>query len=187
MQGYRVGPGTYTAVLSVEGEESRQSFEVLVDPMLDLTPADYEEQQTYLAGLYAYTDEIHASVNQMNAVKEQVANFVGLAKDREEGAPIVSAGEALIEKIDTWKTYIIQEKQKTFQDVINFPNKLNAPVHLYDVFRRWGRALRSLKENGNATMISLQNGWRFKKRCRRFWMTMCPRLTRCINNRRCRR
>lgn len=39
---------------------------------------------------------------------------------------MVTAGESLIEKIDEWRQQIIQEKQKTFQDVINFPNKLNA-------------------------------------------------------------
>ena len=126
MQGYRVAPGTYTAVLSVDDVESRQSFDVLADPMVDLSPADYEEQQTYLANLYAYTDEMHVSVNRMNAVKKQVEGFVDLAKERDDGAPIVTAGEELVEKIDNWKKQIIQEKQKTFQDVINFPNKLNA-------------------------------------------------------------
>ena len=126
LQGYRVPPGTYMAVLSVDGEESRQSFEVLADPMVDLAPADYEEQQSYLASLYAYTDEIHVSVNRLNAVKDQVESFVGFAKEREDGAPVVTAGEALVEKIEAWKKHIIQEKQKTFQDVINFPNKLNA-------------------------------------------------------------
>ena len=126
LQGYRVPPGTYTAVLAVDGEEARQSFDVLVDPMLDLTPADYEEQQTYLADLYGHADTIHRSVNRMNAVKKQVEGLVDLVKEREDGAPIVTAGEELVAKIDTWRQQIIQEKQKTFQDVINFPNKLNA-------------------------------------------------------------
>ena len=126
MQGYRVAPGTFTAVLAVDGEESSQSFDVMPDPKFNLTPADYEEQQTYLASLYAYTDEMHVSVNRMNAVKEQLEGLVSFAKEREEGAPIVTAGNALIGKIDDWKKHIIQEKQKTFQDVINFPNKLNA-------------------------------------------------------------
>ena len=126
LQGYRVPPGTYTAVLSVGDEESRQSFDVLADPFVDLTPADYEEQQTYLSELYDYTDEIHVSVNNMNTVREQVSGFMELVKDRDDGAPIVNAGQGLVEKIDTWKAQIIQEKQKTFQDVINFPNKLNA-------------------------------------------------------------
>ena len=62
----------------------------------------------------------------MNTVREQVSGFMELVKDRDDGAPIVTSGEELIEKIDTWKAQIIQEKQKTFQDVINFPNKLNA-------------------------------------------------------------
>ena len=126
LQGYRVAPGTYTAVLSVDGEESRQSFAVLADPMLDVSPADYEEQQALLAELYAYSDEIHTSVNRMDAIKKQVESLVALAKDREDAAPIVDSGNELVTKIDEWKDQIVQRKQKTFQDVINFPNKLNA-------------------------------------------------------------
>ena len=37
MQGHRVPPGTYTAIVGVEGVESRQTFDVLPDPMLDLS------------------------------------------------------------------------------------------------------------------------------------------------------
>ena len=126
LQGYRVAPGSYTAVLAVDGEEMSQSFEVLPDPMRDLAPADYAAQQELLAELHAYADGIHQSVNRMDAVKGQVESLVGLTKDREDAVAIVEAGDALVEKIDGWKEHIIQQKQKTFQDVINFPNKLNA-------------------------------------------------------------
>jgi hypothetical protein len=36
--------------------------------------------------------------------------------------------EALTERINSWEENIIQAKQKTFQDVINFKNKLNAQL-----------------------------------------------------------
>jgi len=41
---------------------------------------------------------------------------------------LVDNGKKLIERIDTWEQNLIQPKQKTFQDVINFNNKLNAQL-----------------------------------------------------------
>jgi len=39
---------------------------------------------------------------------------------------IVKMADSLITKIEKWEDNLIQPDQKTFQDVINFPNKLNA-------------------------------------------------------------
>tara|TARA_B100001059_G_C17566756_1_gene442905 strand:+ start:231 stop:455 length:225 start_codon:yes stop_codon:yes gene_type:complete len=37
-------------------------------------------------------------------------------------------GTELTKRIHAWEENLIQEKQKTFQDVINFNNKLNAQM-----------------------------------------------------------
>ena len=40
-------------------------------------------------------------------------------------------GDSLLKRITTWEEHLIQPKQKTFQDVINFHNQLNADfMHL---------------------------------------------------------
>jgi DNA-binding PadR family transcriptional regulator len=40
----------------------------------------------------------------------------------------VEKGKALLERIKTWEESLIQPRQETFQDVINFNNRLNAEL-----------------------------------------------------------
>jgi len=49
-------------------------------------------------------------------------------KRNEKAADLIAIGEATIRKINEWDSNLIQRDQKTFQDVINFPNKLNAEL-----------------------------------------------------------
>ncbi len=41
---------------------------------------------------------------------------------------LLAKGDELIKRINVWEENLIQAKQKTFQDVINFNNKLNAQL-----------------------------------------------------------
>jgi hypothetical protein len=69
---------------------------------------------------------MHESVNQMRSAKTQLNTYAKLLKDTDAAKPLLEKGEALLKRINTWEENLIQEKQKTFQDVINFNNKLNA-------------------------------------------------------------
>jgi hypothetical protein len=69
--------------------------------------------------------EIHSSVNAMRKVKKQLENHQELLKNRAEMKDVVDAGKDLIKKIDSWEGNLVQVRQKNFQDVINFPSKLN--------------------------------------------------------------
>ena len=126
LQGYRVGPGTYTARLTVGEVEQSQSFEVVADPRKNLLPTDFREQQSMLASIYEMVDEIHASVAKMQQVREQVGGLIARAKGHPEADTIAAAGKVLMDRMTAWEEALVQPKQETFQDVINFPNKLNA-------------------------------------------------------------
>jgi len=47
-------------------------------------------------------------------------------KDQPDAKEIVNTGKELIKKIDQWESNLIEPRSKNFQDVINFPNKLNS-------------------------------------------------------------
>ena len=126
LQGYRVGPGTYTARLTVGETQQTQPFEVVADPRKNLSPGDFQEQQTLLASIYESVDEIHASVAKMRQVREQVKDLLARAKGYPEVDTIAVAGAVLMDRMTAWEEALVQSKQETFQDVINFPNKLNA-------------------------------------------------------------
>ncbi len=89
---------------------------------------DYQEQERFLASVAGVAEEIHTSVNRLRAIKAQVEALMERTKEHAQGEAIETAGKSLVEKIDEWETQLIQPKQKTFQDVINFENQLGNQV-----------------------------------------------------------
>lgn len=130
--GYEVRPGNYTARLSVGEWTSEQDFEVEADLRIESSMEGYSEKQRLLAEAFDTADEIHSSVNKMISVREQVDNLMKLTENQPNGEVISEKGKELKEEVTSWIEATIQPRQKTFQDVINFPNKLNAQLlHIY--------------------------------------------------------
>jgi DNA repair exonuclease SbcCD ATPase subunit len=71
---------------------------------------------------------MHASVNQMRSTKTQLNTHAKLLKNNENTSALIEKGTALSKRINRWEENLIQAQQKTFQDVINFNNKLNAQL-----------------------------------------------------------
>ena len=127
----RVAPGTYTLRLSMGTESVETNAVVLADPLIDASPADYAEQQSYLTRIDETLVNMHKAVNQMRTAKSQLKKYKELLQDNESAKELLEKGDALLERINTWEENLIQPKQKTFQDVVNFSSKLNADfMHL---------------------------------------------------------
>ena len=126
-----VGPGQYTLKLSLDEMTSETSVKVLPNPKVDADSADYLEQQALLENIEVALKTIHESVNDMRSAKSQLESYAKLLKENEEAKTLLENGESLIKRIVSWEENLIQSKQKTFQDVINYNNKLNAQlIHL---------------------------------------------------------
>ncbi|MBX2827547.1 MAG: glycosyl hydrolase [Flavobacteriaceae bacterium] len=126
--GSSVAPGTYTLRLSLEGETVETQAVILPNPVIQSTPAHFAEQQTLLVSIENTLRDMHESVNQMRSAKKQLAGYEKLLKDHEKAKALIEKGEALQKRINSWEENLIQAKQKTFQDVINFNNKLNTQL-----------------------------------------------------------
>ncbi|MFD2100530.1 VPS10 domain-containing protein [Flagellimonas iocasae] len=126
--GSRVPPGTYTLRLTMEGESVETNAVILPNPNIDATPADFAEQQSVLATIDETLKGMHKAVNQMRGAKTQLNQYEELLKDNEDASELLEKGKALLERITTWEENLIQPKQKTFQDVVNFKNQLNAQL-----------------------------------------------------------
>lgn len=130
-QGARVAPGTYTLRLSMGDESVETNAVVLADPNVEGTPADYAEQQSVLVKIDETINSMHKGVNQIRKAKNQLKTYKDLLKDNEKAKGLLENGDKLLERITTWEEKLIQPNQKTFQDVINFRNQLNAEfMHL---------------------------------------------------------
>lgn len=126
--GTRVGPGTYIAKLSVDEVSVSQEFNLIPKPGLQVSKTTYAEQQEALEQIEGAIRDMHKAVNQMRSVQNQLNSHSKLLAHNEAAEPLMEKGKSILEKLKNWEEQLIQPKQKTFQDVINFNNQLNAEL-----------------------------------------------------------
>ncbi len=128
-RGSRVGPGEYTIRLSIEEKDTLEVVaKVLPVPKSGLEKSDYEEQQAMLVKIENMIRDMHEKVNDMRSGKDQLQAYQKLLKENEDAQSLLDTAKSLISQIKEWEENLIQPKQKTFQDVINFQNQLNAQL-----------------------------------------------------------
>ena len=125
-QGYRVAPGKYKARVTHKGQTSETDLEIISDPKVAATTVEWAAQQEFLKQAGDQFEDVHKSVNKMRQVKKQIETYNESLKENTDAKEIVNTGKELIKKIEKWEGNLIEPRSKNFQDVINFPNKLNS-------------------------------------------------------------
>ncbi|WP_028872029.1 VPS10 domain-containing protein [Psychroserpens burtonensis] len=128
LSGSSVAPGNYTLQLTLEEETIETVVTILPNPLINSTSQDFIAQQNILITIENTVRDMHESVNQMRSTKSQLDMHAKLLKDNENMTSLIEKGDDLIKRINSWEENLIQADQKTFQDVINFNNKLNAQL-----------------------------------------------------------
>ena len=130
-EGSLVAPGMYSAKLTYGEEVKKVDIEILPNPNMDYSAADFEAQQNLLVKIEKAIKKIHYSVSEMRDVQDQLNHYLKILNGKEEYNVIYDQALAIKKRLDEWETKLIQPNQKTFQDVINFNNMLNAQfMHL---------------------------------------------------------
>jgi photosystem II stability/assembly factor-like uncharacterized protein len=124
--GYRVAPGKYKARITAKGQSSETDLEIIADPKVTATAAEWAAQQEFQKKAGDGFDDLHKSVNKMRQVKKQIETLNESLKDQADSKELINTGKDLIKKIDQWESNLIEPRSTNFQDVINFPNKLNS-------------------------------------------------------------
>ena len=129
--GHRLAPGKYTAKITYGEQEIMKALEVVPDPRWSATDAQYAEQQKYLSSLRQAIDGLQERANDIRSIRSQV-NDLKSRISAEDWPQVHEQVEAIIEMINKTEEQMVQPNQKTFQDVINFPNKLEVELlHIY--------------------------------------------------------
>ena len=58
----------------------------------------------------------------------ELKDYEELLKENKVAEDLLEKGKSLVKRIDSWEQNLIQPNQKTFQDVINYNNQLNAEL-----------------------------------------------------------
>ena len=128
LAGSRVAPGKYTLRMTLGDVVSETEATILPNPKVLSSAEDFVAQQKMLVSIENTVKEMHESVNQMRSAKTQLSHYAKLLKDSKNADSLLEKGKELTKRINSWEENLIQAKQKTFQDVINFNNKLNAQL-----------------------------------------------------------
>lgn len=129
--GHRVAPGKYSVQLTYGDQTVAKDLEVKPDPRWEASSADYAMQQDYLMKLRAAIDELHTVANDLRSVRSQV-NDLKARISAEEYPKVHAMADSIVSQITKVEDLLIQPNQKTFQDVINFENKIEAQLlHIY--------------------------------------------------------
>lgn len=123
-RGTMVPPGHYTIELEVGDQKIKQSMEVSADPRTNHSPTLFAQQDELQRKLDDYISSLHTAVNEVQDIKNQLVNLKQTLGKIAGQQSLLDQADELLKKLTAWENEIIQPKQKTFQDVINFPNRL---------------------------------------------------------------
>ena len=159
--GHYVPPGNYIARLIVDNDTTTAEITILAYPEVNAPQSAHDEQYEFLNNIADVFTETHESVNKINAIKKQLITQKGLIKELENVEDLIVLNDTITSTINEWLEHLIQPKQKTFQDIINFPNQLNA--ELVDLIGRTDGLIPNVSEGNKLRFKDLSKQWSIYK------------------------
>ena len=101
------------------------AFEIRKDPRTSATQEDMQAKFDFLISIREKLSETHNAIRQIRELRKQVEAI--LKRLEKEGNPgrIKEAGEALVKKATAIEEALYQTKNRSRQDPLNFPIRLN--------------------------------------------------------------
>ncbi len=125
LEGPAAIPGHYRAKLTVGEWTAEVDFEVKRDPRASASPDDYRAQYDFVAGVRDKLTATHQAIAKIRDAKGQIEGVSKRFKDQAEEEAVKKAAKELKEKLSTIEEVLYQTKNKSQQDPLNFPIRLN--------------------------------------------------------------
>jgi hypothetical protein len=124
--GPKVPPGTYQARLTV-GDQPPVTvpFEVRQDPRTTATPAELKAQFDFVMGVHDKLSQVNESISRIRDVRAQLAVVKKRVGSAKESKPVVDAANDLDKKMTAVEEALYQTKNRSSQDPLNYPIRLN--------------------------------------------------------------
>jgi len=126
LMGYHVGPGSYTATFTLGERSQSQSFNVVPDPRDGLVTDAMQAKIAAVDGIYNNLKDLYRSLNKLQEVRTQINTMTDRLDD---DAEVKDMGKKIMKNVNQVENALISPKQKTFQDIINFRNKLDRQLY----------------------------------------------------------
>jgi photosystem II stability/assembly factor-like uncharacterized protein len=125
LTGPRAIPGDYKASLNVNGEDLTQPFTILADPRAESTLADMKQQFDFIKEVNETMDNAHKSIKKIRTINGKLDAFMKQYKGDENVKDLVEKAKSLKEQFSEIEKALYQTKNRSGQDPLNFPIRLN--------------------------------------------------------------
>jgi hypothetical protein len=130
--GVKAPPGRYTARLTLGGSSYEQSFEVIADPRLDVTQADYEEQFRVAMAVRDTMEAVHEAIRTVREVTAQIEGATERATAAGVGDRVQPLADTITGGLESVENRLNQTRAESGQDPIRFAGMLdNQLAELY--------------------------------------------------------
>ena len=124
IQSFNVTPGKYNVTFTYGDYSKSSEFNILPDPRSSVTDNNYNAKDNLLNKIHEDIKSIYESLDRMQDVRSQLNDLNERLQTGYED--IKNLSEETISLVDKVESQLISPKQKTFQDIINFRNQLDA-------------------------------------------------------------
>ena len=124
IQSFNVTPGKYNVTFTYGDYSKSSEFNILPDPRSSVTDNNYNAKGNLLNKIHEDIKSIYESLDRMQDVRSQLNDLNERLQTGYED--IKNLSEETISLVDKVESQLISPKQKTFQDIINFRNQLDA-------------------------------------------------------------
>jgi len=125
LNGPRAIPGDYKVSLNANGQEQSQTFKVVADPRSESSQADMQKQFEFIKDVNKTMDNAHKSIKKIRKINKQLSAFETQYKGNDDLKDLLEKAKELKEKFSDIEKALYQTKNKSGQDPLNFPIKLN--------------------------------------------------------------
>lgn len=130
VRGPKVLPGTYTAIWTLGTIVDTVQFEIKLDPRLTVPMTNIVEQHNLAIEIHRYVDTVHKTINVIRQMRSAIETVRTRWKDRDttETVEARTLSSKIIDTLTTVEEALVQTKAKAFQDLLNYPVKLNNKI-----------------------------------------------------------
>ena len=157
MKSYSVMPGSYSVRFTYGDYTKTSKFKIHSDPRHELSSELIESKESLLKNIHNDIDDIYSSLERLQSAREQILDLQSRFSSEDNYSDINELSNETIKVINGVESSLISPKQKTFQDVINFRNQLDA--QLFDLLSKVDRNIPPVTNGELERFEDLHKKW----------------------------
>ena len=124
LAGAKAVPGAYQVQLHLNGETLTQDFNILPNPMAEVTVAQMQEQFDFVNGVNQTIDKAHQAIKKMRIVHKKLKEFQNNFAEDESAVELRKQAKKLANALSEVEKALYQTQNRSNQDPLNFPIRL---------------------------------------------------------------